>query len=155
MAVTSLNTILAAVRTYRRLKKRIVTTNGVFDLIHVGHVMNLTKAKALGDVLIVGINSDASVRKNKGKGRPIVPERERAQIVAAFKVVDHVFIFNEPTVHSWIAKIKPDIHVKGSDRTLSQVLERGVVQKNGGRVVLIPHTRLHTTTALLKKIHRL
>jgi rfaE bifunctional protein nucleotidyltransferase chain/domain len=147
-----LTSVLKAVHVARAQGKRIVTTNGVFDLLHVGHIKTLEHAKSLGDFLVVGVNADASVRLNKGRHRPIVPARERARILAALEVVDCVFIFSQPTVHSWIVRIKPDIHVKGSDRTLADVLERAAVERYGGKVILTPHTRRHSTTGIIEKI---
>ncbi len=101
-----------------RAGKRVVTTNGCFDILHIGHVRYLSWAKRQGDLLIVGINSDSSVRKLKGPLRPITPEKERVEILAALKAVDAAFIFNESTPERWLAQIKPDIHVKGGDRSM-------------------------------------
>lgn len=135
----------------RKRGQKVVTTNGCFDLMHVGHVRSLTAARRLGDLLIVGVNSDASVRRLKGKGRPLVPLAERMEMLAAFDAVDYVFAFNDKTPERWLGKIRPSIHAKGSDRTLAQIPERVVVEKYGGRVVLLPHTRRHSTTSLIRK----
>lgn len=150
--IQSLAAVVAAANRARRAGKKIVTTNGAFDLLHVGHVRNLQKAKSLGDVLIVGVNSDASVRTHKDKSRPIVPERERAEIVAALGAVDHVFIFTSPNPIPWLRKIKPHVHVKGADRKLSQIVEKSTVEKNGGKIFRMPLTKNHSTTKLIERI---
>src|SRR5271166_309188 len=122
------------VELWRRAGERIVLANGNFDLLHVGHVRYLRAAKALGGKLVVAINSDESVRTLKGEGRPIVPENERAEIVAALADVDAVLIFPEPDVGSIIREIRPDIHAKGTDYSADSVPERDVVLECGGRV---------------------
>lgn len=132
--------------------KRIVTTNGCFDILHVGHIRNLGYAKSLGDVLIVGINSDASVRENKGPTRPVVSETERAEMLAAVLFVDHVFIFDDATPIPWLEELRPHVHVKGSDRTIDNILERDVVVQHGGEIVLFPHTGKHSTTGIIERI---
>lgn len=137
---------------FRRKGLRVVTTNGTFDLLHPGHVYSLTQAKKQGEVLIVGVNSDSSVRRYKGNLRPIVPAKERAFMVSALECVDYVFIFTSDTPDSWIRKIKPDIHVKGSDRSLAQVTEGPVVASYGGKVKLVSHTGRHSTTKQIEKI---
>src|SRR5580704_3026242 len=121
--IKSLNQIKKIADTAKAKGSVIVTTNGCFDILHVGHVHNLKKAKSHGDILIVGINSDASVRRYKGKSRPIVPQRERAEVLAALGAVDYVFIFDDDTPIPWISKIKPHIHAKGGDRKLSEIVE--------------------------------
>jgi rfaE bifunctional protein nucleotidyltransferase chain/domain len=136
----------------RRTGKTVVTTNGCFDVLHVGHLRSLRQAKAKGDVLIVGINSDASVRALKGKGRPIVPARERAEMVAALEPVDAVVIFNEKDPRAWLAKLRPNVHTKGSDRKMEEILEREIVEKNGGAVVLLPIRKGKSTTDIIQKI---
>ncbi len=148
----SLEAVKALVRKEGRGEKKIVTTNGCFDILHAGHVKSLTAAKALGDILIVGVNSNASVRALKGRQRPIVPEHDRAKILAALKPVDAVFIFREKDPKKWLAKIKPDIHVKGGDRKMSEIIEKDVVERYGGRIVLLPPIRGRSTTNIIKKI---
>ncbi len=140
----------------RRAGERVVTTNGCFDLLHLGHVHSLLHAKKCGDVLIVGINSDASVRRNKGAGRPLVPARERAEMVAALRSVDYVFIFSDETPVAWLARMRPHVHVKGSDCSLGRgrLLESDIVERGGGCVILFPHTGKHSTTALIEKIRK-
>lgn len=131
---------------------RIVATNGVFDMFHFGHLHSLVQAKSHGDYLIVGVNSDASVRRLKGPHRPLVPEMERAHMLAALSCVDAVVLFHEDTAHAWLSVCRPDVYVKGSDRTIDQILERRMVEECGGRVVLVPHTKKHSTTKLIDKI---
>lgn len=131
----------------------VVTTNGVFDILHVGHVRYLERAKQLGDLLVVGINTNRSVKMNKGPSRPVIPERERASMVAALQMVDYVFLFSDKTPSRWLKKLKPHIHVKGGDRKLSQIVERSVLKKIGARLVLVPPIKNKSTTNILKKIH--
>jgi rfaE bifunctional protein nucleotidyltransferase chain/domain len=152
--IVALSALVRIADRARRAGKSIVTTNGCFDVLHVGHVRSLAQAKALGDVLIVGINSDVSARQNKPKGRPIVPARERAEMIAAIDVVDYVIIFSELTPSTWLTRVRPHIHAKGSDRTLAQVVERDAVKKFGGTLVLLPHTGRHSTTNIIEKILR-
>jgi D-glycero-beta-D-manno-heptose 1-phosphate adenylyltransferase len=138
----------------RRLKaeKRVlVFTNGCFDILHAGHVDYLAFAREQGDLLAVGLNSDASVRALKGEGRPVVPEEDRAKILAALEVVDYVVIFNEVQVDGLIAELLPDVLVKGEDRK-DWVCGREVVEAHGGRVVLAPLTRARSTTNIIGKI---
>jgi rfaE bifunctional protein nucleotidyltransferase chain/domain len=136
----------------KRNGRRIVFTNGCFDLLHPGHIGSLEQARALGDVLIVGLNSDASVRQLKGAGRPVLPERERAEILAAFHCVDAVVIFDEPTPREVIARLLPDVLVKGGDWPGDQIVGREEVEASGGRVVSIPVISGYSTTAILRKI---
>lgn len=136
----------------RKTGKKIVTTNGVFDLLHYGHVSILKKAKKLGDILILGINTDESVKRLKGKNRPILGERERASIVASLDCVDYVCFFSEDTPEKLIECIRPDIHVKGDDRKLEEIYERKIVEKYGGKVVLLPRIRGISTTNIINKI---
>lgn len=150
--VLPLGRVLNLARAAKAKKLTVVTTNGCFDILHVGHVRYLEDAKRHGDLLIVGVNSDASVRRNKGDGRPINPERERAEIIASLKPVDAVFIFDETTPHVWLKKIKPHVHVKGGDRTMDQIVEKDVVEKHSGRIVLVPVVKGKSTTNVLKKI---
>ncbi len=150
--VRSLSEALRITRRAKAAGKKVVTTNGCFDILHVGHIRYLEKAKSLGDILIVGVNSDRSVRRNKGKGRPIVPSRERAEVIASLKPVDAVFIFNDTIPNSWLAKLKPHIHVKGIDRKMSEIVEKNVVEKHGGRIVLTPLAKGKSTTNVIEKI---
>jgi len=136
----------------RKENKRLVFTNGVFDLLHPGHVRYLRQARALGDGLIVGINSDRSVKANKGAGRPVTPERERAEILAALDVVDGVVIFDEETPLDLITALQPDVLVKGADWADDAIVGRDVVERRGGRVVRIPVEQGHSTTSIIEKI---
>jgi D-beta-D-heptose 7-phosphate kinase/D-beta-D-heptose 1-phosphate adenosyltransferase len=133
----------------------VVFTNGVFDLLHPGHVRYLRNARALGDALIVAINSDRSVRANKGEGRPVNPETERAEVLRALESVDAVAIFDEDTPHALITAIQPDILVKGADWGPDNIVGRDVVEARGGRVVRMELAPGFSTTALLEKVRRL
>lgn len=128
----------------------IILTNGCFDLVHVGHVRYLEGAKALGGFLIVGINSDVQVRRLKGKGRPRIPENERAEVIAALRSVDAVTIFDEPTVEELIRAIRPDVHAKGTDYTVDTVPERDIVRACGGRVAIVGDPKDHSSTELIE-----
>ena len=127
----------------------IVLANGCFDLFHVGHIRYLDGAKALGDVLVVGVNSDRQARILKGKGRPFMPENERAEIVAALGCVDLVTIFDEPTVEQLIRTIRPDIHAKGTDYTAETVPERDIIREVGGRVAIVGDPKDHSSTDII------
>ena len=140
------------VREARGAGKRIVFTNGVFDLLHPGHVRYLQAARAHGDVLIVGLNADASVRRNKGPERPINPEHERAEVLAALACVDAVSIFDEDTPADIIRRVQPDILVKGSDWPADQIVGRDTVEARGGKVILEPVEEGYSTTGLVNKI---
>ena len=129
----------------------VVFTNGVFDLLHPGHVRYLRDARALGDRLIVAVNSDRSVRSNKGLDRPINPERERAEVLLALAVVDAAVIFDEDTPHAIVSRIEPDILVKGADWGEHDIVGRDVVEGRGGRVVRIDLAPGHSTTELIRK----
>lgn len=132
--------------------KRIVTTNGCFDILHAGHVQALGWAKEQGDTLIVALNTDRSVRQNKGEIRPIISEQERALVIAALEPVDYVFLFDEETPVEWVLALKPDIHVKSSDYTMEQIIEREAVEKGGGKVLLAPRFGDHSTSGIIRKI---
>jgi D-beta-D-heptose 7-phosphate kinase/D-beta-D-heptose 1-phosphate adenosyltransferase len=144
--------LVQAVATEKRGGRVVVFTNGCFDLLHPGHVRCLADARRLGDVLVVAVNSDRSVRGNKGPKRPLVPEQDRAEVLAALASVDYVTIFDEPTPRSLIARLLPDILVKGADWALSQVVGREEVESAGGRVVSIPLAPGYSTTSLVQKI---
>ena len=133
---------------------RVVFTNGCFDLLHPGHVRCLADARALGDILVVAVNSDRSVRGNKGPDRPLVPQQDRAEVIAALASVDYVTIFDEPTPRELISRIRPDILVKGSDWPLDQVVGREEVEAAGGQVISIPLAPGYSTTKLLEKIRK-
>ncbi|MCX6565425.1 MAG: adenylyltransferase/cytidyltransferase family protein [Candidatus Aminicenantes bacterium] len=132
--------------------QRIVLANGGFDLIHAGHVRYLREAKKKGDLMIVALNSDTSLRRLKGPGRPILPQRERAEIIAAFKDVDYVVIFNETDVGRVLRALRPDVHVKGSDYTKATVPERDVVRKYGGKVAIAGGPKIRSTSSIVSRI---
>ena len=132
--------------------KIVVFTNGCFDLIHRGHIECLCKAKELGDILIVGLNTDRSVREIKGEGRPIFNEKDRATVLCALIYVDYVVLFDDPTPQKLIEAIKPDVLVKGGDYKLDQIVGREVVEKVGGKVVIIPEVPGYSTTEIINKL---
>jgi len=133
-------------------EKTVVTTNGCFDLMHVGHLRYLQAAKNLGDLLVVGVNSDNSVRELKGERRPLIPADERAEMLAGLDCVDYVVIFPELDPISLLSELKPDIHVKGGDYTIEQVIERQVVEENGGRVIVGLNIEGKSTTNVIQTI---
>ena len=135
-----------------RRTKKIVFTNGCFDIIHAGHVRYLTAAKSFGDVLIVGLNTDESVRKLKGNSRPINNQSDRAEVLLGLKAVDHVIFFGEQTAENLIAEVKPNVYVKGGDYTLETLPEAKIVHKFGGRVELVNLVAGHSTTNIVEKI---
>lgn len=132
--------------------KRIVFTNGCFDLLHVGHIRYLEEAKALGDILIVAINSDRSVRMLKGPQRPILPEEERAEILSALGCIDYVTFFEDPTPLELITELQPHILVKGGDWTKESIVGKEIVEASGGKVVIVPFVEGHSTSNLIKTI---
>jgi rfaE bifunctional protein nucleotidyltransferase chain/domain len=136
----------------KRNGKRVVFTNGCFDLLHPGHVECLEKSRALGDVLIVAVNSDNGVRGLKGEGRPLVPEADRARVIGSLGTVDYVTIFDEPTPRELIARVLPDVLVKGGDWTPDQIVGREEVESAGGRVVSIPFVPGYSTTNLIERL---
>jgi D-beta-D-heptose 7-phosphate kinase/D-beta-D-heptose 1-phosphate adenosyltransferase len=138
----------------QRPQKKIVFTNGCFDLLHVGHVRYLQNAKALGDVLVVALNTDASVQKLKGPTRPVQKEEDRAEILAALGCVDHTFLFSEETPEKVIRKIKPDFLVKGGDWAVSQIVGSEVVLSYGGKVLSLPFVDGKSTTSLIAKAQK-
>jgi len=145
---------VALVRHRRAEGKTIVFTNGVFDLLHPGHLRYLQRARALGDLLVVGVNSDRSVNANKGDGRPITPEAERVELLEALAAVDAVVVFDEDTPHAVIATLQPDILVKGADWAEDAIVGRDIVEARGGKVVRMPVERGYSTTAIIERIRR-
>jgi len=143
---------VSLVSVLRAAGKKIVFTNGVFDLLHPGHLRYLQHARSLGDALVVGVNSDRSVRANKGPGRPITTEDERAEVLAAFACVDGVVIFDEDTPHDLIAALQPDVLVKGADWADDAIVGRDIVEARGGRVVRVAIEPGHSTTAIIQRI---
>ena len=147
--------LLAAREQARRDGRVVVWTNGTFDLLHPGHASSLQAARALGDVLVVGLNSDASVRGYKGPARPILTQGERAAMLAALECVDYVVVFDEPTPEAALARLKPDVHCKGAEYAPPHgrpVPERAVVEGYGGRIEYLPLVPGVSTTELLKRI---
>ena len=143
--------VSAVVEHYKKLNKKIVFTNGCFDLLHIGHVSYLEEAKKLGDILIVGINSDDSVKKIKGPTRPIQNENDRSNILAALKAVDHTILFSEDTPINLIKKIKPDVLVKGGDWQIEQIVGSDFVLNYGGKVQSLNFVDGKSTTSLIEK----
>jgi rfaE bifunctional protein nucleotidyltransferase chain/domain len=155
--VTDLDALLVRRACWRAEGKTVVWTNGCFDLLHVGHVRGLQEARGLGDVLIVGINSDASVRRIKGPGRPIVPEAERAELLAAFGCVDAVVVFGEDTPEQVLARVQPDIHCKGADYappSTRPIPEAALVRGYGGRIAFLTFTPGVSTTDIVRRIEQ-
>ena len=146
--------LAAFVREARAAGRRIVFTNGVFDILHPGHVRYLQAARRHGDLLIVGLNSDASVRRNKGSERPINPEGERAEVLEALACVDAVSVFDEDTPADIIRRVQPDILVKGADWPADQIVGRDTVEARGGRVILEPVEQGHSTTSIVDRVRQ-
>lgn len=155
MPVCTIDEAATFARGLQAAGRTVVFTNGVYDLLHPGHVRYLRAARALGDALIVAVNSDRSVRANKGPERPINPEAERAEVIAALAVVDRVVIFDEDTPHEVISRIQPDVLVKGADWPADQIVGRDIVEARGGRVVLMPVEQGFSTTRLIERARSL
>lgn len=136
----------------RRSGKKVVFTNGCFDLLHVGHLHVLREAKKLGDILIVGLNSDRSVKEIKGPDRPIMPEAERAELIAALEMVDYVTVFDEPDPSNLIRELRPDVLAKGGDWPEDRIVGKDLVEGFGGRVAVIPFLNGHSTTDIVDEI---
>jgi len=135
-----------------KAKKKIVFTNGCFDLLHVGHVLYLEKARSLGDALIIGLNSDSSVKKLKGKSRPLIEQKNRARVLSALSCVDFIVIFSAPTPLSLIKKIKPNVLVKGGDWKIKDIVGADFLRSYGGTVKSLPYLKGFSTKGLIKKI---
>jgi D-beta-D-heptose 7-phosphate kinase/D-beta-D-heptose 1-phosphate adenosyltransferase len=146
--------LISAVRRHRAARRRVVFTNGCFDLLHAGHVTLLQRARALGDVLVVAVNSDRSVRALKGPGRPIVGERDRALLLGALECVDHVTLFDAATPQRLIEQLRPDILIKGADWRTAGIIGRAAVEQAGGRVVRLPLVAGRSTTGLIERIRQ-
>jgi len=144
--------LVARIESEKASGSRIVLANGCFDILHAGHVRYLEGARALGNFLVVAVNSDEQVARLKGAGRPILPECERAELVASLQAVDLVTIFPEPTVTELLLAIKPDVHAKGTDYAEETVPERDVVRSYGGRVAIVGDPKDHSTSEILKQI---
>jgi len=144
--------LLEIIERLKSERKKVVFTNGVFDIVHRGHVEYLTKAKALGDVLLVGMNTDASVRRLKGPERPVVSQDDRAFVLAALHIVDYVCLFDEDTPYNLIKAVVPDVLVKGSDWPIDDIVGKDIVEAAGGKVQTIDYVPNHSTTNLIQKI---
>jgi D-glycero-beta-D-manno-heptose 1-phosphate adenylyltransferase len=153
-SVAALRDVARAVARARRAKKKVALANGVFDVIHVGHIRYLKDARSGADLLVVAVNSDASARALKGEGRPAVPAGERAEIIASLECVDYVVIFNELDVRKVIRALKPDLQVKGTDYSPATVPERGIVEALGGRVIIAGDPKDHSSTDLIDRIRK-
>ena len=152
--IVSRENLAVQLRAARQRGQRIVLANGVFDTLHVGHTRYLAAAKAEGDLLIVAVNSDASVRQWKGPGRPILDEQARALLVAALRSVDYVVIFPEPNVEKLLEELRPDVHAKGTDYTADSVPERAVAARLGIRVAIVGDPKDHSTRSLIDVIRK-
>ncbi len=150
--VATLDEVALQVAAARAAGRTVALANGCFDVLHVGHVRYLQGARAEADVLVVGVNADASVRALKGPGRPVLPEADRAVLVAALRAVDHVVIFHEPDVSRLLLTLRPDVHCKGTDYTPETVPERDVVRSYGGRVAIVGDPKDHDTRTLLARL---
>jgi len=150
--VVSQDELILCVAERKRNGQRVAFTNGCFDLLHPGHIRTLEEARACGDLLVVAINSDSSVRQIKGDARPLVPEAERAEILAALAAVDYVVIFDAPTPHELIARLRPDVLVKGGDWGPNEIVGREEVEEAGGRVVSVLLEPGYSTTGILERI---
>jgi rfaE bifunctional protein nucleotidyltransferase chain/domain len=148
----SLEEIKAIIVEARNNRKRVVFTNGCFDLLHRGHVHILREARACGDVLVVGINSDKSVKQIKGPARPVLPESDRCELLGAMEMVDFVILFNEPDPYDLIAAIQPDVLVKGGDWNSEKIIGADLVEEGGGRVVVVPYIKGFSTTEIIERI---
>ena len=148
----TLEQVGARVMAARREGRKIALANGCFDVLHVGHVRYLEGARAEADVLVVGVNGDASTRRLKGEGRPVMPAEDRALVVAALRAVDHLVVFEEDDVGRLLVALRPDVHCKGTDYTPETVPEREVVRSYGGRVAIVGDPKRHDTTALVARI---
>ncbi len=139
----------------KRTGRRIVFTNGCYDLLHPGHIRLLERARKLGDILILALNSDRSVRENKGPDRPIIPEDERAEVAAALEAVDYVVVFDEPTPREIVSRVLPDVLVKGGDWGPNEIIGREETEAAGGRVVSIPFEPGYSTSSIIDRIQKL
>ncbi len=150
--VKALQEISTLVSEFKEAGKTVVFANGCFDLLHVGHIRYLEAARALGDILVLGLNGDKSVRELKGPGRPLMNQEERAEILAALECVDYLVVFDEPTAKQVLETLKPDVHAKGTDYTRESVPERETVLSYGGSIAIVGDPKDHSTKDFLKKI---
>lgn len=152
MKIIAEKELLQRIAAYRQTAKTVVFTNGCFDILHAGHVRYLNAAKELGDILIIGLNSDSSVSALKGPTRPVNSEDDRAEVIAGLGAVDHVVIFSDDTAERLVATIKPDIYVKGGDYTVDKLPEARIAAVYGGKTVLIPEVPGRSSSNIIKKI---
>ena len=150
--IKNVNSLVRCLASARAKRKKIVFTNGCFDILHFGHIDYLSKARQMGDILVIGLNSDSSVRRLKGKGRPINKEGDRAKVLSALSFVDYVAIFNEDTPDRLIRNIRPDILVKGGDWQMKDIVGASFVKAYGGKVATVPFVKGFSTTALIEKM---
>ena len=152
--VFELEELKAQIEKEKGLGRKVIFANGVFDLLHVGHIRYLKGAKALGDILVVAVNSDSSVKSYKGEDRPHTPEVERLEILSALDMIDYIILFSEPNVERLLLKLKPDVQAKGTDYTEDTVPERAVVASYGGRVAIVGDPKDHSSTELIAKVRK-
>ena len=152
--IVPLGELLAALARRREAGERVALTNGSFDLFHVGHLRSLEQARGLADVLVVGVNSDASVRAYKSPDRPVLPQAERAELLAGLACVDYVVVFDEPTAERLVSAVRPDVYVKGADYAAKPIPEAAIVRGYGGRVELVPLEAGRSTSGLIAEIVR-
>ena len=152
--ILPLDALVARLAEHRRRGERIILANGCFDLLHVGHIRYLEAAKALGGLLVVAVNDDASVERLKGAGRPLLPAADRARLVAALRAVDYVVVFGESTVAGLLERLRPDIHAKGTDYTPQSVPERDIARQVGAQVAIVGDPKQHSTRELIGEILR-
>jgi len=152
--VKTLPELVRILKKLRQKKKKIVFTNGCFDILHAGHIAYLTKARSMGDVLVIGLNSDSSVRRLKGKKRPVVKEKNRAAVLSALGLVDFIVIFSSLTPFNLIKVIRPDVLVKGGDWKVKNIVGSNIVKSYGGRVKSLPYIKGFSTKDLIRKIRR-
>jgi rfaE bifunctional protein nucleotidyltransferase chain/domain len=152
--IKSLEALKEIAAAARKDGKTVVFTNGCFDLLHRGHVHILREAKACGDILIVGVNSDRSVKMIKGANRPLLPERDRVELIAAMEMVDYVVLFDESDPYKIIESLKPDVLAKGGDWKVEKIIGSDIVEKRGGRVAVIPYLAGFSTTEIIERIRR-
>ncbi|MEA2206932.1 MAG: D-glycero-beta-D-manno-heptose 1-phosphate adenylyltransferase [Blastocatellia bacterium] len=150
--ILSRDRLIEEVNAARRQDLSVIFANGCFDPLHVGHIRYLEGAKALGNLLVVGLNSDRQVSRLKGSGRPLLPEDQRAEIIASLAAVDFVTIFDEPTVETLLLALRPDVHAKGTDYSLETVPERAVVKSYGGKVAIVGDPKDHSSSDLIQRL---
>ena len=144
--------LIPILNSLRKQVKKVVFTNGCFDILHVGHIRYLKEAKGYGDILIVAVNSDSSVKSIKGDKRPIVSQSERAEVVAGLEMVDYVTMFDEDTPYNLIKKLQPDVLIKGGDWTIDKIVGRDIVEARGGKVIAIPFIEGASTTGIVERV---